>query len=507
MRATQILYIFLFIGIVVFIIKSTDLLDRIDGFQNLQSEPVIANGLIETKLETKAQPNPSVPGTLPFAPYGQTAAVGSYQYQDPSQLPAELKQLKQLYGDIQSFMVFEGTSVANSSDPTVSLPLTQLRADSRRLQQEVAVLNANPGIQATLTQQEIADIQGALTFLQRKVRLFQTAGVVNDTVEGFTNASSGVSPSGVPTAPKIPASKTELQLLQSKIYAAILTLSASGTTDPVTQSRIKSLQAMYSETTDIINKLDKGTMKAGEVPYYSQDIKVIIPKLADPKSTLMDLSAQGSGEKLNMVEEQLATFVGKENAKSVFNDIRKNGMFRVNVGVDLGYNTKAEDDKKGEPMVLNKKYEMDPYGVLSLDRSNNNPAMSDIQPSTTATMDGPYDNTMSGMDDRAEAISKKKSPSRLDWEKRAKDICTQVKLRGLDPLDFGCIPEGSKMSPAYSWRGHAKMVCGRLGATMDPGLPSTCGCPPSNWKGWTLADCLPGPPMVGTSASAKNCSV
>jgi hypothetical protein len=496
MRASQILYIFLFVGIVAFIIKSTHLLERIDGFQNLQSEPVIPNGLIETKLETKAQPNPSAPGTLPFAPYGQTAAVGSYQYQDPSQLPAELKQIKQLYEDIRSFMIFEGVSVEGSSDPTVSLPLTQLRADSRRLQQEVAVLNGNPGIQASLTQQQLADIQGALTFLQRKVRLFQTAGVINDGVEGFVDA-----------APKIPASKTELQLLQNKIYAAILTLSASGTTDPVTQARIKSLQAMYSETTDIINKLDKGTMKANEVPYYSQDIKVIIPKLADPKSTLMDLSAQGSGEKLNMVEQQLATYVGKENAKSVFKDIRKNGMFRVNVGVDLGYNTKNEDNTEGKPIVLNKKYQMDPHGLLNLDRSNNNPAMNSIGPSNSINVDGPYDNTMSGMDDRAEAVQKRKSPSRLDWEKRAKDICRQVKLRGLDPLDFGCIPEGSKMSPAYSWRGHAKMVCGRLGATMDPGLPSTCGCPPANWKGWTLADCLPGPPVVGQSASAKNCSV
>lgn len=499
MRASQILYIFLFIGIIAFIIKSTDLLERIDGFQDVKSEPVIPKGLIETKLETKAQPNPSIPGTLPFAPYAQTASVGSYQYQDPSQLPAELKQMKQLYEDIRAFMVFEGTSVEGSSDPTVSLPLTQLRADSRKLQQEIAVLNGNPGIQASLTQQQLADIQGALTFLQRKVRLFQTAGVVNNEVEGFTGTTTN-------TAPKIPASKTELQLLQNKVYAAILTLSASGTTDPVVQARIKNLQAMYSETTSIITKIEKGTMKADEVPYYSQDIRVIIPKLADPKSTLMDLSAQGSGEKLSMVEKELGKLVGDENAKSVFKDIRKNGMFRVNVGVDLGYNTKV-DDTKAKPMVLTKKFQMDPHGTFSLDRSNNNPAMNSIGPSNSINVDGPYDNTMSGMDDRAEAIQKRKSPSRLDWEKRAKDICTQVKLRGLDPLDFGCIPEGSKMSPAYSWRGHAKMVCGRLGATMDPGLPSTCGCPPSNWKGWTLADCLPGPPVVGQSASAKNCSM
>ena len=517
MRASQVLYIFLFIGIVVFIIKSTDLLDRIDlidGFQNLQkSEPVIANGLIETKLNTKPQPNPSVPGTLPFAPYSQTAAVGSYQYQDPSQLPAELNQMKHLHEDIRSFLVFEGASVSNSSDPTVSLPLTQLRADSRRLQQEIAVLNGNPGIQASLTQQQLADIQEALSFLQRKVRLFQTSGVVSDHVEGFMNVPSGAPPSGAPpsgakpSAPKTRASKTELQLLQNKTYAAILALSASGTTDPIVQARIKNLQGMYSKTTDIISKLEKGAMKPDEVPYYSQDIKVIIPKLGDPKSTLMDLSAQGSGEKLDMVEQQLAKYVGNENAKSVFKDIRKNGIFRVNVGLDLGYNTNLPNDMGTKPLVLNRDFQIDGTGAFDPNLSNNNPAMSNIKPSESVTMDGPYDNTMSGMDDRAEAISNRKSPSRLDWKKRVTDICAQVKLRGLDPLDFGCIPDGTKVSPAYSWRGHAKMVCGRLASTVDPGLPATCGCPPVNWKGWTLADCLSGPPMFGQSASAKNCSV
>jgi hypothetical protein len=499
MRASQVLYIFLIIGIIAFIIKSTDILDDLEGFQNVQkSEPVIAPGLESVKLETKTQPNPSIPGTLPFAPYGQAASVGSYQYQDPAQLPANLQQIKRLYEDIRSFLVFEGTSVSNSSDPTVSLPLTQLRSDSRRLQQEVAVLNKNPGIQSSLTQQELADIEGALTFLQRKIRLFQTAGVVSDGVEGFVDA-----------APKTKATKLEIQLLQNKIYAAILTLSASGTTDPVVKARIKNLQGMYSETGDILSKLDKGIMKPDEVPYYSQDIRDIIPKLASPNSKLIDLAGQGDGQKLSVVEQQLGKLVGDENAKSVFKDIRKNGMFRVNFGVDLGYNVKNEEtDKKvnkKDIVVLSKQYNMDQNGLIHDDTSNNSPGMSSINPTASLSVDGPFDSTMSGMDDRAEVIKKATSPSRLDWEKRAKDICQQVKLRGLDPLDFGCISEGSKMSPAYSWRGHTKMICGRLGATMDPSLPATCGCPPANWKGWTLADCLSGPPGVGGELASKKC--
>ena len=124
------------------------------------------------------------------------------------------------------------------------------------------------------------------------------------------------------------------------------------------------------------------------------------------------------------------------------------------------------------------------------------PGMAGIQPSNSGKMDGPYDSGMSGMDDRADAIHKRIRPGHLDWKRRAKGVCDQIRQRGMDPLDFGCIPEDSTLSPAYSWRGHTKMVCGRLGATMDPGLPETCGCPPPNWKGWTLPECLSPPAPI-----------
>ena len=77
----------------------------------------------------------------------------------------------------------------------------------------------------------------------------------------------------------------------------------------------------------------------------------------------------------------------------------------------------------------------------------------------------------------------KYNPS-LDWKARTKQICEQVRRRGLDPQDFGCLKENEEVSPTYSWRGHAKMVCSRLESTPDPALPQTCGCPPANWGGW-----------------------
>ena len=175
MKATQILYLVLILGIVYWIVTSTHLLDSLsEGFEDVKksvSEPIIPKGLVSTKLDTEAMPNPSILGALPFGPYGQMASVGSFQYQDPSVLPVELTQMKKINEDIRSFLVFEAVGISNSSDPTVQLPLTQLRADSQRLEQEITTLDNNPGIQSQLTQKDLANIEGSLMFLQRKVRL------------------------------------------------------------------------------------------------------------------------------------------------------------------------------------------------------------------------------------------------------------------------------------------------------------------------------------------------
>ena len=489
MKATQIIYILLFVGIIVCIVTSTHLLDS-EGFQsdmlpvNNVSEPRIASGVEQARLDIQAQPNSSTPGTLPFGPYGQMASVGSYQYQDPALLPAELNQMKKLKEDLRAFLVFEGPSVTANSDPTVQLPLTQLRADSRKLDQEISVLSNNPGIQSSLTQQNIADIQESLSFLQRKVRLFQTSGVVNTTVdgkEGFQDGSDDMS------EPKTRATKEDLQSLQTKIYSAILTLSSSGTTDPTVQARIKRLQEMYSSITDMINKIDGGIWTSSDIPLYKEDIAGILPNLADPSTALANIFDQSSGVKLSPIEKQIATLVGEDNAKNVFNHLLDNGMFRVNM--EMGYNVPGSKGRDHHThgkkrmmvpgtnrMMYEKSFDLLPSGTESNSSS--------IEPSSGSDsamrMEAPYDTTMPGAEQNNSKVGG------LDWKNRTESICEQVRLRGLDPQDFGCVPKGSLMSPAYSWRGHAKMVCGRLNTTMDPNLPVVCGCPPQEWKGWTL---------------------
>jgi hypothetical protein len=481
MKATQVIYLVVFAGIVFWIISSTHLLDFTkDGFEDLLkssiSEPVIPKGLIPTSIKMEAMPNPTVLDNLPFGPYAQMASTGSYQYKDPAMMPAGLSQMKKVNEDLRSFLLFEGVSLSDISDPTVQLPLTQLRADSQKLQAEISVLDKNPGIDSQLTQQDLADIEGSLMFLQRKVRLFETSGVISGT-EGFQDSGTV----------KTRATNDDLVALQKRIYSAILTLSASGTVDPVVQARIKALQSMYTDITDIITKLANGTMKPSEIPVYQEDINIILPNLANPNQNINNLFNQPSGKKLSIMEQQLATVVGEEHASPVFNNLIDKGMFRVSV--DLGYNVHGPSNTP----VFSQKMQLQDDGTMGIVQGPaHGPAYGSAQdnlaqksPAMPMGMDLAFDSSTLGMDDRAN--SKPSSVSRFDWKKRVSSICEQIRLRGLEPEDFGCIPKDSLMSPAYSWRGHAKMVCGRLGATMDPSLPVTCGCPPSNWKGWTLS--------------------
>jgi hypothetical protein len=482
MKATQILYLILIVGVIFWIVSSTQILNFAkEGFQeeaSLNSEPTIPRVLVPTSINIEAMPNPTTLDTIPFGPYAQMASTGSYQYKDPATLPAELSQMKKLNEDIRSFLAFEGVSISDTSDPSVQLPLTQLRSDSQKLQSEISVLTKNPGIDSQITQQELADIEGSLSFLQRKIRLFETSGVISDKIEGFTSSSDS---SG--NTVKTKATKAELSAFLKRIYAAILTLSASGSKDAVVQARIQRLENMYTAINDLVIKLNNGDIKNSDIPIYKEDINEILPKLADTASKIKNVFEQSSGKKFNLIEKQLSKLVGEDNAQSVFNNLKDTGMFRVNI--ELGYNGAKKSANKPtftQPLSLQEDGTLG-IGDGILGQGDTSSSTDSGQP---MSVNSAYDTTTQGMDDRSNSQSNTSMASRFDWKKRATSICEQVRLRGLDPEDFGCIAKDSLMSPAYSWRGHSKMICGRLAATVDPNLPIVCGCPPSNWKGWTL---------------------
>lgn len=243
---------------------------------------------------------------------------------------------------------------------------------------------------------------------------------------------------------------------------------------------------MYSEVSDMLTKIGNGQMTPSDIPVYREDINTILPNLALPGVSIVDILNTGSsssyGSSLNLFEQGISSLVGSDNAKGVFNNLKEKGMFKVSV--DLGYNVASDKGDNGANGMTTYKRSVDLQRDGSLAASGNTSNTQDIQ---GTQMNLPFDSLTPGMDDNAANASPSLQASRFDWKNRAQAICNQVKLRGLDPLDFGCIAKDSLTSPAYSWRGHTKMVCGRLGATIDPDLPIACGCPPQKWKGWTLS--------------------
>jgi hypothetical protein len=244
----------------------------------------------------------------------------------------------------------------------------------------------------------------------------------------------------------------------------------------------------------MINKLDKGIWTATDVPVFKEDIDGILPNLATPAKAIADLfsssgSGSGSGSSgstgstsefaATPTGQALAELVGPSNLDTVLKNFQKNGNF--NVDVSFGYNgpgssstSSTGSSSSNTGTNYNASFAVDSKGDVK-------------QVSSSGTSSDSYSPQMTGSPfDTSTPSYLDTSKSGLDWKKRNKDICEQIRLRGLDPADFGCLPAGSVMSPAFSWRGYTKMICGRLGATLDSGLPQACGCPPDNWSGWTL---------------------
>ena len=76
------------------------------------------------------------------------------------------------------------------------------------------------------------------------------------------------------------------------------------------------------------------------------------------------------------------------------------------------------------------------------------------------------------------------APAIMDWKERSRQICQQISKRGLNPDDYGCLRDSTPVAENFSFRGHTRMVCSRLGTNYDPGIPELCGCPPPTWPGW-----------------------
>lgn len=446
-----------------------------------------------SRSSSSADPSPSLlPGPLPIAPFEQTAAMNPLPYQDTTAVKANRQQLVSALEMLKGFLAYEAPHLEERSDPSIQLPLQTARSDFFMIQNEISVLNRNPGVQPTILLTHLNDISSNLAFLQQKVRLLGTAGAlqgpiysfrdegVGETLEGFTTTDSTT---GSTTAPPQIATEAELVDFLAKVEAERIRLSASATTDPVNQGRVRALTEIRQTIRAILEQLRSKQMLPTEVPILKADLDKAFPVLGKPSEPLPQLirALQLPPGLANLLPSNVRK--DKETTRQINRLVDKYADAIVN-GISARFEVAytppsvSERGRRANSTV-------DKSGFPSLADLDN------VSKGTFSLYDSgrPVTDRLAALPQEAGRgpSSTPAGPARFDWKERARQIEDQIRKRGLRPVDFGIMPRNQKVSADFSWKGYAKMMCTRLQATMDPALPETCGCPPMDWKGWRTA--------------------
>ena len=488
---------FLFLGIVILVLLAASIglskETKKEGFVNPGSdESLKAPKVIVPTVNPKPAPlegsTPApylTPTDAVYGPaYGEIARINTLPYRDPSLESAPFKRLSELLESLKGFFTYEAKGLEKLSDPAVQLPLTTARGDMQRLTDEISVLKRNPGIDSALTQGQADDIQANLAYLQRKYRMSVNSASGSSLLEeGFEDASSSPSPSTNQIETSDRLKLADVKELKIKVEAEIARLSASGTTDPVITARVNSLNQIKINLESIIREVESKLRPEAEIPILKQDVDKFLPVMDDPSKPLPTLlneanlpvsianafPAYGPGDKSGAKAAQ-ALF--EKYGEKLFNGLswslglKFTSPNEVAAAVAKGPGAEKSDEPvfmtgSGRDMLPGSKAVAFPRGQLE---------------STTGGMEIDRLESRPSLD-----VGK---TAKYDWRSKAAQICDSIKKQGMDPNDFGCMDPSKQVSPDYSWRGNARMVCTRLLTTPDPGLPETCGCPPMEWPGW-----------------------
>lgn len=484
----------LFVLIVIFFFTSTG--DSKEGFDPVNTSPShkvnIPINIIPPAIpapparsisDSNVQPS-DLPGQLPIAPYEQIAAMSPLPYQDTSLIKANRQQLVSMLEMVKGFLAFEAQEISQRSDPTIQLPLNTARSDFHTLQSEVEVLNRNPGLQPTITQSHLNDIASNLAYLQREVRLIGAAGpiqgpiyefvqpvnVQGGSLEGFENMTGEAPNNGAIATPK------DLENFIARISAEIIRLAASGTTDPVINARVVALTQMKANVQTILDQVNSGALMPVEIPIMKKDLVNAFPILGKPEEPLPQI-IQTLGLPPGLANLLPSNLQKDPNTMREINKLVDKYADTVVNGVSASFAVKYTSPREAEKARAM---------ASTIDKSGF-PSAADLENACNTKFmpaggDAPVTDRLAPKPQDAG-----RGPSHFDWKTRAKEIEGQVKKRGMKPTDFGIMPDNTKVSNDFSWKGYARMICTRLQATMDPSLPETCGCPPLDWSGWRIS--------------------
>jgi hypothetical protein len=428
---------------------------------------------------------------LPPAPITGLAENNSLPAIDPVMEKSTTNMLKVLKGDMDGFASYEmpGLIEVGGSDPSISLPLTRFKGDYRRVKDEILTVDSNPGLQPHLTIEDIQEMAANLRFLQRTYRTYSASNMVAPPVaglstvgEGFSNTDMKVEESFVSTvdafasAGDAPISVDELNTLSLKLAVEIARLSASGSTDPVTQARVKYFTNIRQTVDDINTRIKNNTMEPADIPIKAKDYQKFLPALGSNSAGIAGILSQSGNSSLSSLfnSYDVGDISGSKLAASLFDKYANTLLQGMSYKLTLGYT--SPNDVSKEQAIASKWVAKGGLPDVAMNYDLLHPGADGMR--------GDLDEKFRNLDLAGSEGTVKGSPGSFDWKARADQITENISRAGLNPADYGCLAKSAQVSRDYSWRGHSKMICSRLATNADPGIPEQMGCPPVSWKGW-----------------------
>ncbi len=492
----------------------------------IKDNPQLGKILLPPVSPAKLRPSPvdkvveSEPtNALPSAPFRETGEDRPLPPNDPANTRTKYIRIRRAYEDLTGFFNNEAQVLEGTSDPAIQQPLTLAKSDLKRLEDELALLDRNQGLEPTLTEKDMLEVNANLRYLQRESRLRDLNGVnpfAKSDLEGFANPEEeeeeGFAPSNIPVTRLTPktqlvrptrlpsasvnrrATVKDLVQFNTRVWAEMQRISASGSTNPIARARAVQLEKIRSDINDILARVKRGEMKEIDIPIFMADIQRAYPILGDMTKPLPQILAKtGLPPELQNLLPPGTKPSSSETEKLILKYVQQildNTEVSFNFGVHYMPPNFHKDNLAGTTRIpasmRASKGQVNDFasGLTTFaDARYHNPK----DPSATPTAPGVVYAAREAATTPDRMARQSTKPGHLDWEKRTKEICEAVRARGLNPRDFACPAVGAKFSPGYGWRGHAKMVCSRLQTAPESGTPQLVGCPPDNWVGWNLS--------------------
>jgi hypothetical protein len=302
-----------------------------------------------------------------------------------------------------------------------------------------------------------------------------------------------------------PPSIEDLKAFSSRLQGEMMRLSASGTTDPIINARITALTNMKNKIDQLIQQMESGALMSTDIPFKKSDIVNALPALGKPNEPLpailqtFDLP-MGLSNMLPSIP--IGDQEGQQDLKKLITDYIKEFLQGITATVGVGVKYTSQRDAEAEQLrntarIMESTVALtgfpskgDLLGVadgntMTYGAEYNSRNVSEDPKNPKAVLDSTISNGRANTDPYADDPRvEKRKPGHFDWKERAKHIDDQVRRRGIPETAIGLMPRGNQVSPDFSWKGYAQMICSRLQANYDSGMAQACGCPPGDWKGW-----------------------